>query len=114
MALNPSTTSRRRRSYSVRIRSTSGSPSRMATSAASWATVGADMIPYWWTLTMPSRIPAGAARQPTHPPAGHRVGLGKAAHQDRAVAHPGQRREGPMAIVAVCQAVVDLVAVDEQ
>ena len=30
--------------------------------AASWAVVGADMIPYWWTLTIPSRIGAGAAR----------------------------------------------------
>ncbi len=44
-----------------RIRSTSASPSTMATSAASWAIVPADMIPYWWTLTMPSRIAAGAA-----------------------------------------------------
>ena len=52
---------RRRRSYSARIRSTSGSPSTTATSAASWAVVGADMIAYWWTLTSPSRIAAGAA-----------------------------------------------------
>ncbi len=37
-------------------------PRPRATSAASWAVVGADMIPYWWTLTMPSRIAAGAAR----------------------------------------------------
>ena len=35
--------------------------SSAATSAASWATVGADMIPYWWTFTIPSRIAAGAA-----------------------------------------------------
>ena len=52
---------RRRRSYSASIRSTSGSPSMIAASAASWAVVGADMIPYWWTLSMPSRIAAGAA-----------------------------------------------------
>jgi hypothetical protein len=26
------------------------------------------MIPYWWTLTIPSRIPAGAASQPTRQP----------------------------------------------
>ena len=40
----------------------------IATSAASWATVGADMIPYWWTLTIPSRIGAGAHIHPTRQP----------------------------------------------
>ena len=39
-----------RRSYSWRIRSTSGSHSRMATMPISWAMVGADMIRYWWIL----------------------------------------------------------------
>ena len=32
----------------------------VATSAASWAAVGADMMMYWCTLTMPSMRSAGA------------------------------------------------------
>ena len=40
----------------------------IATSAASWATVGADMIVYWWIFRIPSRIPAGAHIQPMRQP----------------------------------------------
>src|SRR5439155_1198074 len=58
----------RPRSYSASIRATSGSPSTSATSAASWATVGAVMIVYWWILRMPSTISAGAASQPIRQP----------------------------------------------
>ena len=113
MALRPSTSSRRRRSYSATIRWTAGSPAWSAARAASCATVGADMIPYWWTLTIPSRIPAGRAH-PADPPAGHRVGLREAAHQDRPLAHARQRAERAVAVRAVGEAVVDLVAVHEQ
>ena len=71
------------------------------------------MIPYWWTLTIPSRI-AGRRRHVADPPAGHRVRLREAAHQDRPLAHPRQRAHRPVAVRAVRQPVVDLVAVDEQ
>ena len=94
MALSPSTIRRRRRSYSARIASTSASAVVSAARAASWAVVGADMIPYWWTLTIPSRI-AGRGADVADPPAGHGVGLGEAAHQDRPLAHARQRRASP-------------------
>ena len=51
---------------------------------------------------------------PADPPAGHRVGLREAAHEDRPLAHPRQRAQGPVAVRAVGEPVVDLVAVDEQ
>ena len=62
---------------------------------------------------MPSRI-AGRRGHVADPPAGHRVGLREAAHQDRPLAHPGQGAERAVAVVAVGEPVVDLVAVDEQ
>ena len=68
MRFSPSTNMRRRRSYSATMRRTSVSAPVSATRAASCAVVGADMIPYWWTLRMPSRMSRGAAAQPTRQP----------------------------------------------
>ena len=56
----------------------------------------------------------GGRAHPADPPAGHRVGLGEAAHQDRPLAHARQRAERAVAVRAVREPVVDLVAVHEQ
>ncbi len=36
--------------------------------AACWAAVGAHMIPYWWTLAIPTMSSAGAATYPIRQP----------------------------------------------
>ncbi len=61
----------------------------------------------------PLEDPCGR-RQPADPPAGHRVGLREAAHENRPIAHAGDRRERPVPVRPVGEAVVDLVAVDEE
>ena len=55
-----STRYRRRLSYSSRMWAMSPSPLRMASMAAYWLVVGADMIPNWWSLVMAATMGLGA------------------------------------------------------
>ncbi len=95
------------------MRWTSGSPVLRASSAASWATVGARHDHVLVDLEDPFQdLRRGA--DVADAPAGHGVGLGEAAHQDGSTAHARQGAHGPHLVAAVDQPVVDLVAVDEQ
>ena len=111
--MSPSTTRRRRRSYSARIASTSASAVAQRDEGGVLRRRRGRHDPVLVDLDDPLED-AGRRADVADAPAGHRVGLAEAAHQHRPLAHPGQRAHRPVAVVAVREPVVDLVGVDEQ
>ena len=108
-AFRPSTSMRRRRSYSATIRWTSALAARQRLERRVLGRRGSRHDPVLVDLDDALEDP-GRRAQEADPPAGHGVGLGEAAHQDRPLAHARQGAQRAMAVVAVGEAVVDLVA----